>query len=109
MNKGKFVKKYSDEVRDFIKENSVLNHSELQRLIFNKFNIEIPKDTIRTIKRTENSLSNLKELKKKHTNFIKKNYLKYSDKELAEILSKKYRRKIAEGYIKKNKRFSRYT
>lgn len=72
----------------------------LQEHILKKFAVEINPNTIRTWKRQNNCLTNRKQCKKDWIEHIRNNYLKYSDKELAEILKNKFQRDITYHTVK---------
>lgn len=106
----KIEKDKKEKIKSYIKLQHRKPHRWLQEHIQAKFGETINLNTIRTWKRELNCLTNRKDIKKDWLNYIRLNYLKYSDKELAERLYNKFQRPISSYTVKsirQKKRFYR--
>lgn len=96
-----YDKTLKSEICNYIKLQHRKPYKWLQEHIKNKFNIEINGSTIRTWKRRVGCLTDRKSCRQDWITYIRQNYLKFSDKELAERLINKFQRPIVASTIKK--------
>lgn len=83
------------KIIDYIKINHRQTHLWLKEHIAKKFGVEINPNTIRTWKRLNNCLTDRKGCQADWIKYIRANYLKHSDKELATILINKFKRPVS--------------
>lgn len=96
----KLEKEKKEQIKKYIKLQHRKSHKWLQEHIHAKFGETINLNTIRTWKRGMGCLTNKKDIKKDWVNYIRVNYLNYSDKELAERLYNKFQRPISSQTVK---------
>lgn len=90
-----------EQIKKYIKFQHRKPHRWLQEHIQTKFGETINLNTIRTWKRELNCLTNRRDIKRDWVNYIRQNYLKYTDKELAERLFNKFQREICVATVKR--------
>ena len=94
-------KKLKSDICNYIRLQHRKPYKWLQEHIKSKFNVEINGSTIRTWKRNIGCLTDRKSCRQDWISYIRQNYLKFSDKELAERLINKFQRPIVASTIKK--------
>lgn len=91
----------TEDIERYIAKNHEKSCTQLQREISERFNKVINPTTIRSSKRRQGCLSDLKSIRQKQVDYIRNHFKIYDDKTLAENLTLKYGRAITHHVVKK--------
>ena len=97
------TKDLKEQIIKYIKLQHRKPDTWLKEHIFKKFGFIMNSNTVRQWKRKNNCLTNKRAWHKDVIKFLMKNYLKYSNKELAELIANKFHRPITESGVKQLK------